>query len=405
TGDAQVTSFNFSVRYTDTDNDPPEFVALQLANEDEYPTLNMIEVDPDDEDYTDGKMYYFITTLGSRPYHDVTFSASDGIATTELVVQGPTVLQQRIFPNSVGDIEVAAVYVGPNNLDFIPVTSPPSTYPPGLYPIGVYVELYLNTLFLKETNITINYTFHNIVEMNVETLAVYRWVVTDQDAAWEYLEDSEVDNMTGLVHAPIPSLQNDIYTVLGNKINPPPNHAPVAIITVDEVTYSPGTTVSKTYRPNDVIKFDGGKSYDPDEESLNDFIAYYGWNFDDGESSEGKVAQHSYEVPGRYDVSLTVRDSFGESDTVVVTILVRDKGDNNLLYFLVLVGIIVILILLFFPKGRNQSPATKGEPKDAPRSDVSDIVIDEDEMADEEDDTVTTELDDIIDELEEDRGS
>ncbi|MCK5251735.1 MAG: hypothetical protein KAQ96_02250, partial [Thermoplasmata archaeon] len=64
----------------------------------------------------------------------------------------------------------------------------------------------------------------------------------------------------------------------------------------------------------------------------------------------------------------------------------------------------VILILLFFPKGRNQSPATKGEPKDAPRSDVSDIVIDEDEMADEEDDTVTTELDDIIDELEEDRG-
>ncbi|MCK5253344.1 MAG: PQQ-binding-like beta-propeller repeat protein, partial [Thermoplasmata archaeon] len=205
TGDAQVTSFNFSVRYTDTDNDPPEFVVLRLANEPDYPPLNMIEADPDDEDYTDGKMYYFITTLGSRPYHDVTFSASDGIATTELVVQGPTVLQQRIFPNSVGDIEVAATYVGPNNLNFIPVTSPPTTYPPGLFPIGVYVELYLNTLFLKETNITINYTFHNIVEMNVETLAVYRWVVTDQDAAWEYLEDSEVDNTTGLVHAPIPS--------------------------------------------------------------------------------------------------------------------------------------------------------------------------------------------------------
>ncbi|MCK5415284.1 MAG: hypothetical protein KAJ35_07875, partial [Thermoplasmata archaeon] len=75
-----------------------------------------------------------------------------------------------------------------------------------------------------------------------------------------------------------------------------------------------------------------------------------------------------------------------------------------LLYFLVLVGIIVILILLFFPKGRNQGPVTKGEPKVAPRSEVRDIVIDEDEMADEEDDTVTTELDDIIDELEEDRG-
>jgi len=408
-GETQVTPFNFSVRYTDPDNDPPELIVLRLANEPEYPSHNMLEVDPTDNDYSDGKEYYFPTTLGSRSYPEVTFSASDGIANVRLVVQGPTVLQERSFPNSVGDIEVSTIYVGPQNLNFISVTSPPSTFPPGLFPIGVYVELFLNTSFLKEASITFNYTFHNVEEMNIETLAVYRWVVSDTDAGWEYLEDSEVDNATGVVRAPIPSLQNDIYTVLGNKENPPPNNKPVAIIMVDGVTYSPDATVQKTYSPGEVIRFDGSKSYDPDEEALNDFIAYYGWSFADGVSTEGKVAQHSYSAPEKYTVTLTVRDSFGESGTVTVVITVRDDGGNNPLYFIVLVGIIVILILLFFPKsGSSQGTSTtRTETKEAlnaeAKSQANDVDVEAD-VEDIDDDQVTTELDDIIDELEEDRA-
>ncbi len=405
TGDSQRTAFNFSVRYTDPDNDPPESVTLRLAQEPEYPQLTMVEVEPYDLDYTDGKMYHYITTLGSRPYNHVAFTASDGIATTQLVVQGPKVLQERTFPNSVGDIEVSAVYVGPNSLSFIPVTSPPSTYPPGLFPIGVYVELYLNTSFLKEANITFNYTFHNVEEMNVDSLAVYRWVVTDQEAGWEYLEDSLVDNTTGEVRAPIPSLQNDIYTVLGNKENPPPNNPPVAVIIVGTVKYNDGATVRKSYGTNEVIRFDGSDSYDPDGESLNDYVAYFGWAFDDGGSTEGKVAQHSYEVPDKYTVTLTVRDSFGRTNTVSVVINIRDEGDNSLLYFLVLVGIIVILILLFFPKGNSASQTTKKpEPRETPmpgRGEVAEEPTEEEEGTEEGD---TTELDDIIDELEVDRG-
>ncbi len=404
-GNAQRTSFNFSVRYTDPDNDPPESITLRLANEPEYPFLNMQEVDPGDVDYTDGKMYYYITTLGSRPYPSVTFTATDGIATTRLAVQGPKVLQERSFPNSVGDIEVSAVFVGPHSLSFIPVTSPPSTYPPGLFPIGVFVELYLNTSFLKEANMTINYTFHDVGEMNVSTLAIYRWVVTDQEAGWEYLEDSMVDTADGVVMAPIPSLQNDIYTVLGNKENPPPNNPPVAIITVDGVTYSPDATVRKSYRSGDLIRFDGSKSYDPDEDALNDYIAYYGWSFGDGESTEGKVAQHSYEVPDKYTVTLTVRDSFGRTNSVSVVITVRDEGDNTLLYFLVMVGIIVILILLFFPKGgASQAPAKREEPKEPPKKEVGEVDSSGNGVEDMEEEPGKTELDDIIDELEVDRG-
>jgi hypothetical protein len=365
----------------------------------------MVESDPFDTDHTDGKMYYYITTLGSRPYANVTFSASDGIATTQLVVQGPKVIQERTFPNSVGDIEVTVAYVGPNSVGFIPVTSPPSTYPPGLFPIGVYVELYLDTIFLKEANITFNYTIHNVEEMNVTTLAVYRWVVTDQGASWEYLKDSTVDNVTGLVKAPIPSLQNDIYTVLGNKENPPPNNPPVAVIMVDGVTYKDGDTVNKKYAPDDVIKFDGSMSYDPDKDSLNDELVLYSWTFGDGESSEGKVTQHSYKGTDKYEVTLTVRDSFGELNTVRVVVSVSGEESMTLLYFLVLVGIIVILILLFFPKGRP-SPAEgrKSEAKEAPRSPTDEVDEEEADGDEADEDDVTTELDDIIDELEVDRG-
>jgi hypothetical protein len=269
----------------------------------------------------------------------------------------------------------------------------------------VYVELYLNTIFLKEANITFNYTIHNVEEMNVSTLAVYRWVVTDQGASWEYLKDSTVDNITGLIRAPIPSLQNDIYTVLGNKENPPPNNAPVAVITVDGETYSDGATVKKRYSPDEVIRFDGSKSYDPDRESLNDEIVFYSWTFGDGESTEGKVSQHSYISPDKYEVTLTVRDSFGQVDTVRVVISVSGEEGGTLLYFLVLVGIIVILILLFFPKGRpSQGESRKGEAKEAPRpkAEEPDDEEGDEDGADEDDDK--TELDDIIDELEVDRG-
>ncbi|NIP33415.1 MAG: PKD domain-containing protein [Thermoplasmata archaeon] len=240
--------------------------------------------------------------------------------------------------------------------------------------------------------------------MNVSTLAIYRWVVTDQEAGWEYLEDSMVDTAEGMVMAPIPSLQNDIYTVLGNKENPPPNNPPVAIITVDGVTYSPDATVQKSYRSGEVIRFDGSKSYDPDEEALNDYIAYYGWSFGDGESTEGKVAQHSYEVPDKYTVTLTVRDSFGKTHSVSVVITVRDEGDNTLLYFLVLVGIIVILILLFFPKGTTSVPSTKPSHKEPAQTDVKELDEREDEIPDEIGDEEQKELDDIIDELEEGRN-
>ncbi len=405
-GDAQSVFFNFSVRYTDPDNDPPSIIQLRVSPDPEFQDYNMLEVDPGDVDYIDGKMYYYRLTLGSRPYPEVAFTASDGIAERDLVVNGPTVLQHRTFPNTVGDIEVDATYVGPNVLQYIPVTSPPSTYPPGLYPIGVYVELFLNTTFLQAAALTFNYTFHNIEEMNLSTLAVYRWSVSGSEAGWEYLEDSTVDPSAGSVNSPIPSLQNDIYTVLGNKENPPPNNNPVAVISVDGEAYSPGATVKKIYRPGEVIRFDGARSYDPDASTLNDYVAYWGWNFADGESSEGKQASHAYEVPDKYTVTLTVKDSFGRTGNVDIVVVVRAEGESTLLYALVLIGIVVILILLFFPKGGSKPAANgpKPEARERPAPEPEVAMESENGKPPAPEEPETGELDSIIDELEVDRG-
>jgi outer membrane protein assembly factor BamB len=403
-GIALVDQFNFSVRYTDPDNDPPDLIVLRLADEREFQPLNMVEVDENDDDYTDGKLYHFIITLGSRPYNNVIFKASDGITTTQLVVSGPTVLQTRTFANSVGDIEVTATYVGPNLLEFRPVTSAPSTFPAGLHPIEVFVELYLNTTFLKSANISINYTFHAVDNVDLTTLAVYRWSFSDQDAGWQYLGLSQVDLGQGVVTAPIPSLQKDIYTVLGNRINPPANNAPVPIISVDGQTYSPGVHVKKSYSPDEVVEFDAEASYDPDIETLGDRIEYWSWNFDDGDIQQGKLASHSFRESRSYTVTLTVRDSFGKEDSVTVIVTVRAEEENTLLYLLVFVGIIIILLLLFYPKGGSvQKPVAKEEMKES--SNGPGVEKASEEKEDNGAIPKTTEIDDIIDELEVDRGS
>jgi len=403
-GHTQSYPFNFSVRYTDPDNDPPEYVKLLLSDEPGYTPVNMKPVDPNDNDYTDGKNYFIIQApLASRPYPAVTFSASDGIAETERVVKGPVVMMDGTFPNSVGDIEVFAVFVGPNELDYIPVTSPPSTYPPGLYPIGVFVELNLDTTFMLGANISINYTIHNIEDIDLDTLAVYKWSASGVDAGYEYIEASIVDTSTGIVSAPIPSLQHDIYTVLGNRLNPPPNHDPVPLITVDGKTYNPGAKVSMTYRPDDVIAFDGGESYDPDEDDLNDFITFYGWSFGDGTTFDGETIEHSYDVPNKYTVTLTVRDNFGGENSVIVIINVRAEGESTFLYLLVSVCIIVILILVFFPKGGGTKPATAKVESKEPRP-LKDTVDNGKRVENGAKVAEIEELDDIIDELEEDRS-
>ncbi len=70
------------------------------------------------------------------------------------------------------------------------------------------------------------------------------------------------------------------------------------------------------------VEFSGEGSYLPGSSELT-----YTWNFDDfddsGIASEGMTAEHTFDSPGTYVVTLTVSGSGGGTDTSSVIIIVN----------------------------------------------------------------------------------
>jgi PKD repeat protein len=55
-------------------------------------------------------------------------------------------------------------------------------------------------------------------------------------------------------------------------------------------------------------------------------IASYEWEFGDGDTATGESATHAYDSPGDYDVTLTVTDDDGATDTVTQTVSVSEPA-------------------------------------------------------------------------------
>jgi YVTN family beta-propeller protein len=68
----------------------------------------------------------------------------------------------------------------------------------------------------------------------------------------------------------------------------------------------------------DTVYFDAAGSYDPEGA-----IVSYAWDFGDGYTGSGISANHIYTTEGEYDVTLTVADDTGltDSDTITVTVI------------------------------------------------------------------------------------
>ncbi|MGD1004602.1 MAG: PKD domain-containing protein [Methanoregulaceae archaeon] len=107
-----------------------------------------------------------------------------------------------------------------------------------------------------------------------------------------------------------PAVQPIVYQP---QVNQPPvyqpqqqavNQPPVAVISVDKYAGNAGLT----------INFDARKSYAP-----GGSIRTYTWNFGDGSSGNGYVAQHQYSTPGTYTASLVVTDNNELSSTPATT--------------------------------------------------------------------------------------
>ena len=105
------------------------------------------------------------------------------------------------------------------------------------------------------------------------------------------------------------------------------------VVTNDVTTVTSDAAIITLLVPNDVptaafsatpagaqlgVAFDGSASVDPDG-SISDFA----WDFGDGSSGTGALITHQYAVPGDYDVTLTVTDNLGATDSSTQTVSVN----------------------------------------------------------------------------------
>ena len=69
-----------------------------------------------------------------------------------------------------------------------------------------------------------------------------------------------------------------------------------------------------------VVSFDGSGSYDPDG-----VIVSYLWDFGDGTTGSGFSVQHVFSKNGKYVIVLTIKDNIGTTDSIGVTMIVRNR--------------------------------------------------------------------------------
>ncbi|MGD2250653.1 MAG: Ig-like domain-containing protein, partial [Candidatus Methanofastidiosia archaeon] len=126
------------VTYTDADNDDPVSLVVDITG---VGTFNMVELDPADQNFKNGKVYYYVYT-GGFPIgtHSYTITADDGTDTTSLGGTGPEI--------PVGDC---------------PPSPPPSPPSPviNIYPISGTIKTWVtisgNNFAPSEDNITVTF--------------------------------------------------------------------------------------------------------------------------------------------------------------------------------------------------------------------------------------------------------
>ena len=95
-----------------------------------------------------------------------------------------------------------------------------------------------------------------------------------------------------------------------------PRSNPSQSIQSSDINYAPIANASAgepyTGIVNDSITFNASLSYDPDQDSLS-----YLWDFGDGTSGAGEIMTHVYASIGLFNVTLTVTDSHGKTDSVM----------------------------------------------------------------------------------------
>lgn len=78
---------------------------------------------------------------------------------------------------------------------------------------------------------------------------------------------------------------------------------------------------------NQTVDEDTNISFDGSGSSDNNAIASYEWDFGDGNTATSQTPNHTYVDPGEYEVTLTVTDNAGNTDTDNISVTVKDVTD------------------------------------------------------------------------------
>ncbi len=94
----------------------------------------------------------------------------------------------------------------------------------------------------------------------------------------------------------------------------------ITVLALNQPPVAAFTESATTVFTNDIIQFNASASYDPDGT-----ITSYSWDFGDGNVATGAVVEHAYEDDGTYNVTLTVTDDEGATDTITSTKQVKNR--------------------------------------------------------------------------------
>ena len=92
------------------------------------------------------------------------------------------------------------------------------------------------------------------------------------------------------------------------------------IIVVNTPPIASFNVSADTVDTGEVVSFDGSGSYDPDG-----VIVSYLWDFGDGTTGSGFSVQHVFSKNGKYVIVLTIKDNIGTTDSIGVTMIVRNR--------------------------------------------------------------------------------
>jgi hypothetical protein len=150
------TDFNFTVEYTHPLNMSPILIRVNISGPSHAGSWSMIEVDPGDTNYFDGKMYYYNYTgfaVGTYSFNFAAFDpngvwAETGSLPFDILIGTPSLSSQQVGPTSGylnTDFNFTLIYTSP-------IGSPPSNITVNITGLGVYDLVEVDPLDLDYTN-------------------------------------------------------------------------------------------------------------------------------------------------------------------------------------------------------------------------------------------------------------